>query len=395
MTDSRDHQLAEARDAGFDPDGLRRLLTRIESDVAEATYDGAVVLVARHGRIAIREAIGRTDVAKGRDADIGDVFHLMSITKQFTTLAVLASIDRGDLALTTQAREIIPEFGTKGKQKITVLHLLTHMSGLNTELPLMTMPDEFLNISKLVEKVCNERLFRRPGTMVSYNAMTAHAVLAEMVCRVDRERRPFGQILAEDLFAPLGMVDTSFSLRPDLAARRVPIVCRYTTEGLFDPAMLEMMNDMFSAETEFPSGGAIGTASDLFRFTEMLRQGGSLDGSRVVSPQILELALANQTGTLPNDIFDYAREMRGWPDWPAFIGLSFFLRGEGVFPTSLGVNTSPQTFSGQGAGSTLFWVDPERDLTFVCLTAGILEDSDSIVRFQRLSDLAVAATSTD
>jgi len=57
----------------------------------------------------------------------------------------------------------------------------------------------------------------------------------------------------------------------------------------------------------------------------------------------------------------------------------------------MGHLTSPGTYSGQGAGSTLFWVDPARDLTFICLTAGVMEDSDSILRFQRLSDLVVAA----
>ena len=83
--------------------------------------------------------------------------------------------------------------------------------------------------------------------------------------------------------------------------------------------------------------------------------------------------------------------MYGWPDFPAYLGLTFFLRGEGIFPTPLGVSTSPGTYAGLGAGSTLFWVDPERDLTFVCLTAGLLEEAASTMRFQRLSDMAVAA----
>jgi CubicO group peptidase (beta-lactamase class C family) len=227
--------------------------------------------------------------------------------------------------------------------------------------------------------------------MLSYNASTAHAILAEMVCRLDPAQRPFRQIIDEDLFKPLGMKDTSLVLRQDLAERRVPIVARYTTPGLFDPAALEMTNYMYNEETEFPAGGAIGTASDLFRFTEMLRRGGELDGVRILSPGIIRNAITNHTGTMSNDIFDYAREMRGWPEWPAYLGLSFFLRGEGIFPTPMGISTSPGTFSGQGAGSTIFWVDPERDLTFVCLTAGVLEDSDNILRFQRLSDMVVAA----
>jgi CubicO group peptidase (beta-lactamase class C family) len=71
--------------------------------------------------------------------------------------------------------------------------------------------------------------------------------------------------------------------------------------------------------------------------------------------------------------------------------LGFFLRGEGEFPMPMGLTTSPGTFAGLGAGSTIFWVDPERDLTFVCFTAGLLEEGPSFLRFQRLSDLVVAA----
>jgi CubicO group peptidase (beta-lactamase class C family) len=123
----------------------------------------------------------------------------------------------------------------------------------------------------------------------------------------------------------------------------------------------------------------------------MLRREGELDGVRLLSPAIVQLAVTNHTGVHPNDLFDYAREMYGWPEWPAYLGLSFFLRGVGVFPTPLGINTSPRTFAGLGAGSTVFWVDPERDLTFVCFTAGLLEEGASMLRFQRLSDLVVSA----
>ena len=112
---------------------------------------------------------------------------------------------------------------------------------------------------------------------------------------------------------------------------------------------------------------------------------------RLLSPAIVKLALTNHTGMHSNDLYDYAREMYGWPEWPAFLGLSFFLRGVGTFPTPLGMTTSPNTFAGLGAGSTVFWVDPERDLTFVCFTAGLLEEGASMLRFQRLSDMVVAA----
>ncbi len=383
--------LEDVHTLGLSPEPLRRLHQAIEHDIAAELYDGAVWIVARHGRVAVHETLGHSHKAKGRPAHRDDVFHLMSISKQLSTIPVLAAIDRGALALTTPIAEIIPEFGVKGKQNITVFHLLTHTSGMNGELPAMIMPQQLLDVRELVKVVSRERLFRRPGRVVSYNAMSAQAVLAEVVCRLDPRERRFPQILQEDVLAPLGMRDTSLTLRADLRERRVPIVARYRREGLFDPKMLESMNGMFSEKAEFPAGGAIGTAADVFRFAELLRRGGELDGTRLLSPQVLTTALRNHTGELPNDIFDYAREMRGWPDFPAYIGLTFFLRGEGAFPTPMGQLASPRTYSGQGSGSTLFWVDPVRDLTFVCLTAGVMEDSDSILRFQRLSDLVHAA----
>ena len=83
------------------------------------------------------------------------------------------------------------------------------------------------------------------------------------------------------------------------------------------------------------------------------------------------------------------REVRGWDEWPAFLGLGFYLRGEGIFPCYHGSLASPGTYGHAGAGSAMFWVDPVRDMSFVGLTAGLLEESYSIERWQKLSDLAL------
>jgi len=81
----------------------------------------------------------------------------------------------------------------------------------------------------------------------------------------------------------------------------------------------------------------------------------------------------------------------GWDDFPAYIGLTFWLRGEGVFPTPFGSLASPGTFGHCGASTTAYWVDPARELVFVLLTAGGLEETRSMERFQRLSDLVHTA----
>lgn len=391
MDQGTNGDIGQARDVGLDPDRLLRIRHAVEEDTAKGLYDGAVFAVGRHGKLVMHEAVGHTDLAQGRSAKKDDVFIIMSITKTFTAGAVFSFIEQDKLALTTKIMEVIPEFGIKGKQRVNVAHLLTHTGGMSADMPPMLPIEQIGDLKAYVAAACNDPLKNHPGSRVSYSPLTAHAVLAEMVRRLDVRNRPFRRILAEDLFEPLKMKDTSLGIREDLKDRRVPIVVRDKTPGLFDPLLLEAMNSLITEETEIPAGGAVSTAEDLFRWAEMLRRGGELDGVRVLSPGIIKLATTNHTGTESNDIFDHAREIHGWDPYPAYLGLSFFLRGEGIFPTPFGQTTSPGTFGGLGAGSTVFWVDPERDLTFVLLTSGLLEEGASFLRHQRLSDLVVAA----
>ena len=78
-------------------------------------------------------------------------------------------------------------------------------------------------------------------------------------------------------------------------------------------------------------------------------------------------------------------------DFPAYLGLGFYLRGEGIFPQYYGHLASPRTYGHAGVGSMVFWIDPVRDMTFVGFTAGLMEESYSIERWQRLSDIALAS----
>ncbi|MEX2724703.1 MAG: serine hydrolase domain-containing protein, partial [Candidatus Freyarchaeota archaeon] len=380
-----------AQKVGLDPERLNRLKRTIEKDIEEGIYDGAAFIVARHGKIAMYEAVGKTDLEKNRPAKVDDVFFIMSITKQLTTTRVLMDIEQGKFTLNTPICEIIPEFSIKGKQRVTVGHILTHTSGLNTELPFGLPVDRVGNIEAVTAAMSNERLLVQPGKMVSYNAIAAFSLLGAIVQRLDERKRPFRQILREDVFEPLGMKDTALGLPERLKSRIVPVKVRDKTPGLFDPLLLESLNFLATEETELPAGGAVSTVLDIFRFSEMLRRGGTLNKVRLLSSDMVKYATTIHTGDLPNHLFDYCREMYGWPVFPANLGLSFFIRGEGIFPTPLGLTTSPATFGGLGAGSTVFWVDPSRNLTYVFLSAGLLEEGHSIMRHQRLSDMVVAA----
>ncbi len=380
----------DPRDAGFDPDRLGRLTVVIAQDVDAQLYDGCEVVVARGGTVAFHKQFGFADRARGRRVDSRQPFVTMSIGKQLTVTAVFQRIERGDFSLTTPVAELIPEFGQRGKGGITIAHLLTHTSGLPMMLP--PMPPELAgSLEGVVQATCAALPEFRPGSRVSYCVIVAHAILAECVRRADGGRRPYRTILAEDVFAPLGMADTTLGCPNAAKERLAPIVVRDRRQGLFDPAFLETLGNSIAEETEIPAGGYVSTAPDMHRFAEMLRRGGELDGVRILSPATIESVQVNRTGDEPNTIWAYAEAMRGWSPFPANLGLGFFLRGEGIFPTPFGLLASPATFGGFGAGSSAFWIDPVTDVTYAFMSSGLMEDSYSIERHQRLADVVHAA----
>ncbi len=374
---------------GVDADRLGNLSKSVQSDIDQETYDGAVILVARHGKVILHEAFGLSDHKAGRAAKKDDVFAVMSLTKPLAATLILSRLERGDLQLTTRIADIIPEFGALAKGRVTVGHLLGHKGGMGGMPPIPL--EVYSNLEATVQALCMMPLQAPPGKLVSYSPVTSHSILAEVVRRVDGGKRAYRDILQDEVMTPLGMNDTSLGPRPQLADRRVPIRARGWSEGLMPPPMLEAFDQILHEGAEIPAAGAFSTASDYFRFAEMLRRGGELDGTRILSPLTIDLATRNQTGQQSNDAWVFAREFRNWDDFPAYLGLGFYLRGEGIFPQYYGHLASPRTYGHAGVGSMVFWVDPVRDMTFVGMTAGLMEESYSIERWQKLSDIALAS----
>ena len=383
----------KAATLGFDPQGLQRLERAVEQDVAAGKYDGAVLHIARGGEPVFEAAIGYADRAKGRELGADDVFLTFSIAKQFTHALILNRIERGELALATRVAEVIPEFACRGKERITIFHVLTHTAGLTLKLPMMD-PMQMGNLQATVAASCASVVESVPGERVYYSGIVGTAILAGVLRRLDGGKRSYRDLLAQDLFAPLGMKDTALGLRADLAARFCPVVARDRRPGLSLAEEYEMFGAMVGPEAEIPSLGCVTTAADLARFAEMLRAGGTLGAARILAPATVELAMRNHTGDKVNETWAYALETRGWKPWPAYLGLGVYLRGEGAQVAPFGSLASPHTFGGLGAGSTMFWVDPERDLAFVFLSTGLITDeSYNVERMARISDLAIAALS--
>jgi CubicO group peptidase (beta-lactamase class C family) len=380
---------------GLDAARLAGLRDRIERDIEEGRYDGAVIIVARHGEIGLHEAIGFAHRDSGRAAQHDDIFRIFSMTKAFTNALVLNAVDRGLLALTTPVADVIPEFlgadRFRGmhKRSVTIAHLLTHRAALvptPTPLPYEQLGD----LSAVVRAIGELDLIGEPGDKVQYSPALAHALLGEAVRRV-HGAASFREVLDRELLEPLGMTSTRLGAPAAWRDRLVPVVARFPAGGWLGPEDIEVMNDIVSEDSEMPWVGCVSCAQDVFRFTEMVRRGGELDGARILSPGILDLATRNQTGDAPNELYKMLYSAMGWAVPPASIGLGFMLRGEGIFVEPFGTLSTPRTHGNFGAGSSQFWIDPERELTFVCLTSGVMEEASNLQRFQHLSDLAQAA----
>jgi len=380
-----------AADLGFDPARLGRVTTRIEEDIAAGRYHGAQLKVGRRGRVVLDAVCGDADRAQGRRMRGDEAFVSFSIGKQFTNVLVLNRIERGDLHLAMRVGELIPAFDTRGLREINVFQLLTHTSGLLSAIPGVPL-DVLTSVEKLTAWVGTQRPESLPGERVNYSIIVAHAVLADLVRRVDRAGRSFGRIITEDLFEPLGMRETSLGPRADLVHKLCPVVACYEQAGMFHPQEVEGVGQVVLMEgAEVPAGGYLTTSADVHRFTTMLANGGELDGVRLLSPRTLDYCARNHTGERRNLLFDYARDTRGWAPWPANIGIGFFVRGEGVQPGPMSNFSSPQTFCGWGAGSTCFWIDPVQQLSFSFLSTGLMEETYHCERLQRLADLVVTS----
>jgi CubicO group peptidase (beta-lactamase class C family) len=381
---------ASPRDVGLDESKLDLLRRSIEEDIARGHSDGSVLLIARHGKIVMHEAIGYSDRANNRKALISDIMPIMSVTKQLTAAMVLRFVDTGRLALTTRIAEVIPEFASGGKERVTIRDALSHQAGLPMQHPLEDWKD---GNEAYVERICKLPFEPAPEGVANYHAGAAHAVLGEVCRRLDGEGRSARKIMEAEIFEPAGMTETALSLRdrPDLVGRLVPIAIRDEGPGAL-PARDVQQVSRICQDVEFLAGGAFSTGYDIYRFAEMLRCNGRSDGRQVLSPAVIKIATTTiQTGNKRHGLYTDVVARDHTDLFPANIGLSFYIRGEGIFITHMGTLCSPRAFAGSGFGGQLFLVDPDRDLTFVHLVAGFPQLYQSRKRSQRICDLVISS----
>jgi CubicO group peptidase (beta-lactamase class C family) len=377
---------------GFDAKRLDFLTAAVERDIAANLYFGGVISVKRGGHTAYHKVFGHSSESKERAVADDSVFSLFSVTKAFTNILVFQAIERGLMTLTTPLVKIIPEFCGGLRERITIFHLLTHSTGLPTMFE--ARPGMYIDVlADTIAAIVEVALPVEPaGQSVAYAPLFNHALLGEAVRRVDPKKRSYKEILHQDLFDPMGMKDTAMGVRRDLKGRHLVPEFRnnYPIKHLGHSNLGP--NGAFEEENvEMPWVGGVSTAHDMMRFTEMLRCGGTIDGKSIVSRAMVDHARTIWTGDKPNEFYASGIRAAGGIAPPANIGLGFSIRGPQMGTSMFGTLGSPGAFGAHGAGTTLFWVDPQRDISFVGLMTGLMKTIDNLWRWQKLADILLAA----
>ncbi|MEM9106440.1 MAG: serine hydrolase domain-containing protein [Pseudomonadota bacterium] len=370
---------------GFDAVRLRTIDQWMQSYVDKGLYPGSSVLIARDGKIAHLSSCGQRSVEDGLPFEPDTLVRIYSMTKPVTSLAVMMLAEKGLFHLDAPISAYLPEFSecralVKGATSLdqtepapspTLHQLLTHTAGMtynfNPGYLAGAYAEAGLNfepgsggLETRVRQVSEMPLAFQPGEQWEYSV--AIDVLGRFVEVVSG--KSLDQFFQGEIFEPLGMVETSFSVKEDDIDRFANCYLRLEDNPLhLNDAAASTVYREGAVSTLSGGGGLVSTLSDYFRFAEMLRLGGALDGVRLVSPRTMAFMQRNH---LPGDIASMGPS--SFAEVP-MDGVGFGLGGSVVIdPARMRVQGSVGDFSWGGMASTYFWVDPVEQLTVVYFT---------------------------
>jgi CubicO group peptidase (beta-lactamase class C family) len=378
-------------DVGFSSERLKRIAVSLQADVDKGVLPGAVVAVARNGKVAYFEAFGFQNRDKKIPMSTDAIFRMASMSKPLTSVAIMMLMEEGKLHLMDPVSVYLPEFknlkvgvekanSATGnpelslepvKQEMTIQDLLRHTSGItygNQGKSLVkdaymaaNVGDRNQTLAEFIAKLSKLPLAYQPGTTWDYSMSTD--VLGRVVEVVSG--LSLDAFIADRIAKPLGLVDTGFYVDAGKAGRIAEPQANPVTGDrprFFDPTVRP---NWLSG-----GGGMVSTASDYVRFCQMLLDGGELDDVRLLSPRIVAYMTTDQ---LPPDIHysPYALqnfEPRGNAPTARTgqgFGLGFMIRTRAGGSPRVG---SLGEYFWAGAYGTSFWIDPKEKLVAVLMT---------------------------
>ena len=368
--------IVEPETVGFSTDRLGKVTEFIDREIADGNLVGTVTLVARHGQVVHFEAAGRYGLEDDRPMDTDALFRIFSMTKPITTVAAMILYEEGAFHLGDPVAKYIPELADMQllidgepvplQSQMTIEQLMTHTAGLTNgwhiEHPVeRAYRDAALrqsaDLTVFIEKLATLPLRFEPGTRYHYSvAADVLGALVELLSGQTLE-----QFFQTRIFDPLEMYDTFFNVPNDKTPRIAGGHLWNAEQQAMAPLPAGLLPPPSGVTLFSGGGGLISTAHDYWRFCEMLRRGGSLDGVRILGPKTVQ---AMTMARLTPEVRD-----NGATEYPAshlYPGQSFGL-GAGVItdPAQAGVSSSKGEYSWGGIANTKFWIDPEEDLVVV------------------------------
>ena len=355
---------------GFNSSRLSRINAFMQAYVDNNRSAGIVTLVARHGEIAYLDKYGYQDTQSKTPISYDTIFRIYSMTKPITSVAIMMMVEQGQLRLLDPIEAYIPAFGeTKvldGRgglmaphRPITVRDLLTHTAGLSygdfedlTKYPMFEGTDivgnRDLDLEAWTNKVAGLPLLTQPGTEWHYSLSTD--ILGRLIEVISGQR--LGDFFRDAIFAPLGMSDTFFDVPPVKMARLATLYGDIHGQPMQDLGPL-LTPTPTKAVRHAGGGGLYATITDYYRFAELVRRKGELDGIRLLGRKSVDLMTANH---MPASLLPI---VLGEP----MPGIGFGLGFRRVLDaTATGYYCSKGSHGWGGWANTVFWVDPEEDL---------------------------------
>lgn len=372
--------VATPQSQGFSTEGLKRIDAFFKKEIANNQMPGAVLAVAKNGKLVIYEAYGFRNKATNTPMTKDTIFELASMTKIMTAVSALTFYEEGNLTLKSPVSRWFPQFKDMkvatlaadgsmttepAKNQITVQDLMRHTNGLtyggrgatavHKQFPAGSVASSLEYTGpQLIDKLSSVALLHEPGTVWNYGfGLDVLGLIQEKMTG-----KTLNDVMRERIWDKVGMVDTGFAMtdkNKDRFAHPLPT----------DPITGKPQSiDLLTKTTKYDCGGgcAYGTAADYLRFGQMLLNGGSIDGKRVLGPQTVAFMTSNHLGKdIKNELTATEAGRAGYG-----FGLSVAVRTErGV----AAINGNIGDYTWNGAYGTTFWADPKEKMVVVMMAA--------------------------
>src|SRR3954454_10263911 len=347
-------------------DSIERIWRSAERLYRSGVHPALQLCLRRRGQVVLDRALGHARLG-GPKATTETPFVIFSASKAITATVAHLLDERGLIHLGDLVSEYIPEYGTHGKHRITIDHVLSHRAGVPNLPPDAFDLDKAGDRRQLLQLLCEAKPSTRPGRIVAYHAVSGGYIIGEIVERVTgRDIRAY---LGEEVLEPLGFRWTNYGVAPEDVetvghsySTGLPVPPPISTAlrralGMPVDRVVEVSNDRRFLTSIVPAGNTVTTANELSRFFELLRAGGELDGVRILDERTIRRAIVERN-YLEIDLTLGA---------PMRSSAGFML---GAKRLSLYGPDTELAFGHLGFTNIVGWADPQRELSGALITSG-------------------------